>query len=203
MCPEEPAGPIRTFVALELSGALKRGILNLARELERRGVRASWPQAETLHLTLKFLGDVEEALIPDVVAAIGVAASDVSPFAFDSRSVGAFPSLRQPRILWVGVEPVQELYELQGGIERELCVLGFPEEHRRFKPHITIARLREPLNSSDDREGGGVFAGLAAPDERTWVTEIEVMKSTLARGGALHERLAVVPLGGTRGSVGQ
>jgi 2'-5' RNA ligase len=193
---------IRTFIALELSGALKRGILNLAAELERRGVRASWPKAETLHLTLKFLGDVEEALIPDVVGAVERAASRVQPFAFDSRSLGAFPSPRRPRVVWVGVEPVDGLYELQEAVERELSTLGFPKEKRRFKPHITVARLREPQNSRDDQESGGVLAGLAAPEERTLVTEIEVMKSTLARGGALHECLAVVPLGGAVESAG-
>ncbi len=187
---------IRTFIALELSGALKKGILNLARELEHRGVRASWPRAETLHLTLKFLGDVEEALIPDIVEAVGRAASRVQAFAFDSRSLGAFPSPRRPRVVWVGVEPVDGLYELQEAVETELSTLGFPREKRRFKPHITIARLREPLNSSDEQESGGVFAGLAAPEERTWVTEIEVMKSILERGGALHECMALVPLGG-------
>jgi 2'-5' RNA ligase len=192
---------VRTFIALELSGALKKGILNLAKELERRGVRASWARAGTLHLTLKFLGDVEEALIPDVVAAIARAASEVSPFAFDSLSVGAFPSPRRPRIIWLGVEPVDELYELQGAIEQELTVLGFPRERRRFKPHITIARLREPLRLGDDRETGGILTDLAAPDEKTWVDEVAVIKSTLAGGGAIHECLAVVPLGGTRGSV--
>jgi len=195
--------PVRTFIALELSGALRKGILNLARELERRGVRASWPRAGALHLTLKFLGDVEEALIPDVVAAVARAASEVSPFAFDSLSVGAFPSPRRPRVVWVGVEPVDELYELQGAIERELTVLGFPRERRRFKPHITIGRLRAPFRSLDDRETGGILTDLVAPDERTWVEDVEVMKSTLARGGAIHERLAVVPLGGSRDSVGR
>ncbi len=195
--------PVRMFIALELSAALRKGILNLTAELERRGIRASRPGAGTHHLTLKFLGDVEEALIPDIVAAVARAASAVSPFAFDTLSVGAFPSPKRPRVVWVGVEPVDGLYELQEAIEQELTVLGFPRERRRFKPHITIARLREPPRSRDDRETAGILAGLVAPDERTWVEEVEVMKSTLTGGGAIHERLAVVPLGGTRECVRQ
>ena len=195
--------PVRTFIALELSEALKTGILNLTEELERRGVRASWPQAQTLHLTLKFLGDVEEALIPDVVKAVERAAFEVSPFALDSGSIGVFPSRGRPRIVWIGVQPVDELYELQGAIEKQLSVLGFPREKRPFTPHITIARLRELPKTSGDWETGGVLTDLAAPDERTWVTNVEVMKSTLASGGAIHERLAVVPLAAIGSSAGR
>jgi 2'-5' RNA ligase len=181
---------VRTFIALELSGGLKEGILALTEELRSRGVRASWARRPTLHLTLKFLGDVEETELPEVVAAVRRASSRVSTFGFETRALGAFPSPARARVLWLGVEPVRELLALQGAVEGELAELGFERERRRYRPHITLGRIRDP-------RGGSVQDALDAVDapvERVEVTEVRVMKSTLRPGGAIHELIESVPL---------
>ncbi|MFH1690075.1 MAG: RNA 2',3'-cyclic phosphodiesterase [Candidatus Eisenbacteria bacterium] len=181
---------VRTFIALELSEELKEGILGLTDELQERGVRASWARRQTLHLTLKFLGDVEETELPEVVAAVARASSRTSSFDFETRSLGAFPSPARPRVLWAGIEPVDELMALQQAIDGELTKLGFPREKRRFHPHITLGRIRDPRAESVQ----GILDDLVAPEGRVVATEVRVMRSTLRPGGALHELVQAVPL---------
>ncbi|MFH1865590.1 MAG: RNA 2',3'-cyclic phosphodiesterase [Candidatus Eisenbacteria bacterium] len=181
---------VRTFIALELSDGLKEGILGLIDELQERGVRAGWARRQTLHLTLKFLGDVEETELPEVVAAVARASAGMSPFSFDTRSLGAFPSPARPRVLWVGIEPVDELMALQQAVDGELTKLGFPREKRRFHPHITLGRIRDPRAESVQE----VLEALVAPEEKVVATEVRVMRSTLRPGGALHELVQAVPL---------
>ena len=180
----------RTFIALELSESLKEGILALTEELSGRGVRASWARRSTLHLTLKFLGDVEETSLREIVAAVARASSRVSAFSFQTRSLGAFPSTRRPRVLWLGIEPQDELLALHEAVESELADLGFPRERRRFHPHLTIGRIREPRAESIQE----ILDELVAPEERVEVKDTRVMRSTLRPGGAIHELVEAVPL---------
>ena len=180
----------RTFIALELSHGLKEGILCLIDELQDRGVRASWARRQTLHLTLKFLGDVEETELPEVVGAVARASGRSCSFDFETRSLGAFPSPARPRVLWVGIKPAEELMALQRAIDGELTKLGFPRERRRFHPHITLGRIRDPRAESVQ----DILDVLAAPEEKVEVGEVRVMRSTLRPGGALHELVQAVPL---------
>ncbi len=188
---------IRSFVALELSETLKDGILSLIDELRGAGVRASWSRAATLHLTLKFLGDVEEALLPDLVTALEAAAAEVPPFTFDTTSMGAFPSPARPRVVWLGVESEDRLYDLQEAVERELTPLGFPREKRRFHPHITLGRIRDAGALPRDVDLPALIAELPVPHGRTTVNEFELIRSTLSPRGARHETLEVIRLSGT------
>jgi 2'-5' RNA ligase len=183
---------LRVFIALELSEPLKEGILAMGRSLRARGVRASWLKPGAMHLTLKFLGDVEEGALPRLFGAVRRAAEAVGPFRFETTDLGAFPSPRRPRVIWLGIEPVSELFELAEAIERELSELGFPRERRPFRPHITIGRIRDPRASGDV---SGTLADLAGLRETVQVHEVRVMKSTLEPSGAVHEVLTAVPLG--------
>jgi 2'-5' RNA ligase len=181
---------VRTFVALELSESARRGILSVVDELRSRGVRASWTRASTVHLTLKFLGDVEENELPGVVDAVARASRQVVPFILETRALGAFPSPRRPRVLWVGVDAPDELFDLARLMEDELAELGFPRERRRFHPHVTLGRIRDARAESVLP----LFEEIEAPRERSEVREVRVMKSTLKRGGALHELVEALPL---------
>jgi 2'-5' RNA ligase len=184
---------VRTFIALELSEGLKEGILTLGRNLETRGVRASWAAPSTMHLTLRFLGDVEEGRLPEVIQGVGRAASNAPEFWFETGGIGAFPSPRRPRVIWVGVEPNDELFDLQGAIERELSTSGFPRERRPYRPHLTVGRIRD---RAGPRDLTGVLASLEGPHEAVHVRDVLVMKSTLKPSGAVHETLATLPLEG-------
>ncbi len=158
--------PVRTFVALELSRPVKEGILDLIETLRRRGVRASWSGEATLHLTLKFLGDVDEELLPDVIGAVRRASARVPSFAFELGSLGAFPSPRRPRVLWVGIDAPDALWDL---------VIRNPRDAEGANEHL---------------------ATLSAPNGRVVIRETRIMKSTLRPAGAIHEVVAAVALGG-------
>jgi 2'-5' RNA ligase len=184
---------VRTFIALELSERLKEGILTLRASLRGRGVRASWVRPGAMHLTLKFLGDVQERELDGVFGAVRRAAEGVPPFRFETTGLGAFPSPRRPRVIWLGVEPRDELYDLAEAVEVELSDLGFPRERRPFRPHITIGRIRDPRGSGDI---SGALADLGGLREVVEVREVRVMKSTLLPSGAVHEVLEAAPLAG-------
>lgn len=179
-------------MALELSEAQKDGILSLVGELRSAGYRAGWARRETLHLTLRFLGDVEPDGLEGVSEAVRAAAACVSPFTLTTSGVGVFPDARRPRVVWVGVEAGSGLFELYEAVERELELVGFRRERRSFRPHLTMGRIRDPEAAAGLREA---LAALEVPREETLATEVRVMKSTLARGGAVHEVLERVPLG--------
>ncbi|MFH1502941.1 MAG: RNA 2',3'-cyclic phosphodiesterase [Candidatus Eisenbacteria bacterium] len=182
---------VRAFVALELSEPAKAGILCVIDELRGRGVRASWSRVSTIHLTLRFLGDVEESELPDVVDAVRAAARTVPPFTMRTKGLGAFPSPRRPRVFWAGIEGPDELYGLRDAIEDGVVQLGFERERRRFHPHVTLGRLRD---STPD--AGELLTGLSVPVEATDVTAVRVMRSTLAPSGARHDVVEELPLGG-------
>jgi 2'-5' RNA ligase len=184
---------VRVFIALELPHELSEGILGLARHLRESGIRASWCRRGTIHLTLKFLGDTEESELEGIIAAVAAAARGIAPFSFSLDRLGAFPSPRNARVIWVGVEPVQQLFDLQREVEEGLSTIGIPGDKRRFRPHITIGRVRGRAPESTAE----TLASLSAPEGTADVAEVRVMKSTLHPKGAIHEVIDAIPLGGS------
>lgn len=180
---------MRTFIALELSEAAKAGILSTIRTLRESGVRASWSRPSTIHLTMRFLGEVEQGRVQDVVDAVARAARAVSCFDISIARLGAFPSPRRPRVIWAGVDAPKQLYELHASLEEELRLLGFAGEGKRFHPHVTLGRLRVPAGDL-----GHLLGATAVPEERTKVRHVRVMRSTLDPAGAVHEVVGELPL---------
>lgn len=97
---------------------------------------------DRLHLTLKFLGDTEEGLVPEIVAAMREATAEVRPFEIRIRGTGAFPSLGRMNVIWVGVEGAEPLARIAEALEGSLEALGFPRERRAWKAHATLARVK-------------------------------------------------------------
>ncbi len=134
---------IRTFVAVDVGRAICSSAAELIEELARTPADVKWVQADNLHLTLKFLGDVETNSLHEVCAAVQRAADETAPFALEIRGAGAFPNLQRPRTVWLGVgEGAEAMTELAQRIESALQGLGYPREARRFSPHLTIGRAR-------------------------------------------------------------
>ena len=184
---------LRLFVALELPVTVKDGILTVIEDLRSRGTRASWSRSGTMHLTLAFLGDTEEGLLCPLNEALLDASSAVEPFSWMIRGLGAFPSPRRPKVIWAGVDAPEALFELKRRIDAALEPLGFSPERRRFRPHVTLGRVR------DDAQATGfemVLASTESPEFTIPTDEVLLMKSTLKRGGALHEVLDRCPLTG-------
>lgn len=187
-------GSVRCFVALALPGALREAITGFFAH-EGRGIAgARWTDAERLHVTLRFLGDVAADRLPGVRAAIGAAAAGHAPFRLEVRGAGAFPSAQRPRIVWVGVGAgAAEVSALAASLEQALEPLGFAPEARAFSPHLTVGRLREPPR---DRFAVPRLIGAAA--DRVWgetlVPAVHLMRSELFPAGPIYSILATTPL---------
>ena len=180
---------VRTFIALELSEAAKAGILGCVEALRDRGVKASWARPSTIHLTLRFLGDVDDERLADVVSATERAAAVAQRFEFVTTGLGAFPSPARPRVVWAGVEAPDALYELRSALDVELESAGFARERRRFHPHVTLGRIRSSVGGLAE-----LLSETPLPAETTRVAAVLVMKSTLAPSGAIHEIVSQVVL---------
>ena len=183
-------GTVRTFVAVETPGTVCQ---TLAATIDRlrgsaKGVR--WVRPEGIHLTLKFLGDVDAAQIPDLLGVVQRVAEQVAPFTLQTGGVGGFPSRDRARVLWVGIEgEVGALEELQAGVERGLQFLGFSPDRRKYSAHLTVGRAR--------RGPVALPEGLEGPVEtvRFRVERVNVMKSDLKPDGAVYTVLGCGMLG--------
>ncbi|MGZ3640287.1 MAG: RNA 2',3'-cyclic phosphodiesterase [Ktedonobacterales bacterium] len=188
----------RTFIAVELSDdareALQRRIARLQRKLP--GVRLADPAS--LHLTLVFLGELDDDRLNDVIAKSLDAARASRPFSLSLGELGTFGSRRAPRVIWTGVTgDVAPLLSLQQRLASDLESLGFPREERPFSPHLTLARLKQPLAPEIVGQIDALQQAPIPRDERATfaVDHIAVMKSELASSGARYTRLQACPLG--------
>jgi len=184
---------IRTFVCIEIPQSIKDRIGELQNELRKSGVSVSWTKPSNVHLTLKFLGGVPVARIEAVSNAVERAASGVSPFEIEVSGTGCFSSVRNPRVLWVGLSNVPDtMNQLYSNIESELEREGFAREKRKFSPHLTIGRIRVPGTGASVAEQ--LIAGGFAPELFT-ATEVIVMRSDLKPTGAIYTPQATIKLG--------
>ncbi|MEX2393750.1 MAG: RNA 2',3'-cyclic phosphodiesterase [Actinomycetota bacterium] len=137
---------MRLFVAIDVPEEIKASIeSHVVEPLRSKVDGAKWTRPEGRHLTLSFLGEVEDAMIGDITATLRVAASRHEPFDAAFAELGGFPDLRRPRALWVGVgEGAEAMTALQSDVATSLEPLGFVREDRPFHPHFTLARFRRP-----------------------------------------------------------
>ena len=186
------SGGIRTFVCIEVPASVRARIEALQRTLRLNDVPISWVKPANIHLTIKFLGDVAASRMDDVRGAVERACEGIPPFAITVEGAGCFPSARSPRVLWVGLSPVpDELRRLHANIETALEREGFAREAKRFSPHLTIARVRDPFKARATVEEL-LAAGFAA--ETFSAREVIVMRSDLHPSGSIYTPQTVVHL---------
>lgn len=184
---------MRLFVAVDPAEPERR---RLAEELvvaRRDGPRAGWSAGHQLHLTLAFLGEVEEGRVGAVIDALGAAARAGGPFVCRFAAAGGFPDLRRPRVLWIGFEPAAPLVALAGVVGAALRERGFPLERREAIPHLTLARIRHPWPPGETDRWAGRFADRMAGAPFV-VDRLRLVRSRLDPRGAVHEGLAEFPL---------
>ncbi len=184
---------IRVFIAVVLPSQVRQKIAAARVELQPRVPNLHWVAERNLHYTLKFLGDIDEAQIDALADAL---AQRLRPFPrciISAKGLGAFPDLKRPRILWVGLAGGAPI-TLASGVEAALEPLGFMPENRSPKPHVTIGRWRQ---------SGGPPRDLAQEIEN-WrnvefgefqVSEVIIFRSVLNPQGAQHEKLRSICLG--------
>jgi 2'-5' RNA ligase len=181
---------VRLFVGLQIPPAVRKNLAELLAALRALSPQSRWVRAENLHVTLKFIGEMQPEKFGAIRAALSAVHSDQA-VALDFRGLGFFPNERRPRVFWAGIEASANLGQLASGIERALEKLGIPPENRPFSPHLTVARfeppglpekLRKAIQEITKREFGSVAAG-----------EFHLIESKLKPGGAEYTTLETFP----------
>ena len=184
---------IRSFIAIEVPGDLQTRMGELQQELKKFEPDIRWVRPGNIHLTLKFLGTVPQEILERVALAVSPAVQQGEPFDLRLYGLGGFPSSRNPRVIWVGIDQGWEpTSSLQEAIEKKTAALSFPSERRPFKPHLTIGRVRS-------LKGRGELA--LAIEERQEVEigvfqakEIILFQSKLTPAGAIYTKLKTFPM---------
>jgi 2'-5' RNA ligase len=176
---------MRLFIALNLPKRERTRVHKAAGTLRDEGLPVRWIDPERLHVTLKFLGKVRSDRVPDIERVMERVADATPKFEMELGGFGAFPTIRKPRVIWLGIDASPELRCLKQDLEWGLGDCGFDPETRAFHPHITLGR-------ADEAGGAGAFRGLdermAEMDFRGTVSvrSIDLMESRLSREGARY-----------------
>ncbi len=190
---------VRTFVALRLPAEVRRAIGELEDRIHVPGVRVKWVEPENFHLTLKFLGDVAGDRLEAVFGAVEKGCEGRRAFEISLEGVGAFPDLKRPRVVWVGVHRGrEEVARLASSIDDSLAEAGFAREDRPFKAHATVGRVKD--TSLAVRELGENIAAEKLALEGIRINRVEVMKSQLTRQGPIYTVQREIVLAGGEGS---
>lgn len=185
---------MRAFIAIELPEAVRLELAELRARLKGSGIRARWTAPQSMHLTLRFLGEVTEAQAEAIQARLSQCYAAESQFTLVVAGVGAFPNTGRPSVVWAGVTSSDgDLERVQAAAEAVCRGIGLEPETRAYHPHITLGRLREPRNGGPlsevlareaDFEGGAFTA-----------TGATLFESALSPEGAVHTVRGRMPFG--------
>jgi 2'-5' RNA ligase len=183
----------RSFFAVELSAEIAAGVRRIQGGLKERAAGVSWVRPEGIHLTLRFLGEVDPDRIEGIAGKAEEGVKGIGPFTIGIKGCGGFPNAGHPRVIWIGVDDKSgELKELQAKVEKGMEEMGFAREERGYTPHLTIGRLRSGKGST------GVAQALEAMKEDDLgtmeVREICLFRSHLKPTGAEYTKLKIIPL---------
>jgi RNA 2',3'-cyclic 3'-phosphodiesterase len=183
---------MRLFAAVPLPGPARAGVADLLDRFRRPALPVRWVRDESLHLTLKFFGEVAPDRLGDIEEAVRAANQGSVPLAMRLDELGAFPDARRPRVLWVGLDAPPALELLQDRMERQCAAIGFAPEGMPFRPHITLGRVRQ-----GERCSLRSVAEAAAPVEQTpfLATHLVLYESLPGKGGHRYEPRLTLRLG--------
>jgi 2'-5' RNA ligase len=190
---------IRSFIAIELPEEIRHALAKIQEHLRRDVAGVRWVQPASIHLTLKFLGDISAEQVQAIAAAAMGVVQNEPPLIVGLSGLGAFPNPHRPRVIWVGVEgDVERLGRLQVRLEEALEPFGFPREGRAFRPHLTLGRVKDPRRPLDLT---CALAEVTVPRCNSFdVHEILLYKSDLRPSGAIYTKLQHLPFAGSAGS---
>lgn len=184
---------MRLFIALNIPEDEKDRIHQAVAPLRHANLPVRWVDPENFHVTLKFLGDVQEQTGKEITAALNEIAAKTDPFSVDVGGFGAFPTIRRPRVIWLGVQATPALRCLKQDVEWALTDIGFDRETRAFHPHLTLGRAQE--------QGAGVFRGLDEMassleyDGGFHVETVDLMRSRPGKDGPRYSVMSESELG--------
>jgi 2'-5' RNA ligase len=184
---------IRTFIAFALPDTILSALDRVQTHLKAGGLKAKWVRIQGIHLTLKFLGDIETYQADPVADKMAAAARGIDPFLLGAKGIGVFPNIRRPRVIWAGLSgDLKPLADLQRRIDAALSEIGFVREKRSFKGHLTLARFK---GRTDSRQVAHALEALAGFETQTFTAQqLVLFKSQLEPTGAVYTQLKQVPL---------
>ena len=187
---------IRTFIAIPLTKAIEKPAIRLITRLQSPDDAIKWVPTDNLHLTLKFLGDVDNVELPKICDTIRRVCRSTEPFTLEFGGTGGFPETQRPRVLYCGIQgETKTLCELVSSLEKQLADLGFKQEPRDYRPHLTLGRTR----SSSRRANDDVVARLHAENDvdlgAMRVESVQVIASFLDKSGPTYNVIDTIDLG--------
>lgn len=183
---------MRAFIAIEISDAIKDMLGRVITHLKYSGTDVKWVDPGIIHLTLKFLGEITDDKRDDIKSSLDTLAKDVKPFEMTIKDLGAFPAIERPRVIWVGLDKGSlEATDLALRIENSLSEAGFPGSDRPFSPHLTIGRVRSPLNLDKLKDKVSSASSIIQSAGAVYhkVSSVILFQSTLTSHGAIHNKL--------------
>lgn len=179
---------MRTFIAVEIPKEKREIVWRLIKSEKERGLPIKWVEFENLHITLKFLGEIDEKKKEELSPILSEISKKYKPFNVSLEGLGCFPSPRNPRVLWVGVgEGDKELIRIAKELENSLIRYGFKKEERKFHPHLTIGRIKTFCKVDDILER-------PIKTDSFLITSLILFKSTLKPEGPIYDELNRFPL---------
>jgi RNA 2',3'-cyclic 3'-phosphodiesterase len=180
---------IRAFIAVEINEQTKQKISGLISHLKKSGADVKWITENQMHLTLKFLGDIDERDVQKISDALSDIADNFNSFTINFSKIGAFPDMDRPSIIWLGIDKgAESLKTLSEKIETALKKLRLKQENREFKPHLTLARIKSPKNMQN------LLKLVKEIDAKSWdgsqISSLTLFQSALNPKGAVHAILA-------------
>lgn len=188
---------LRLFWAVSLPDELRHKIAQVQETLRKLPLNVKWVEVENLHLTIRFLGATPKNLVEPLVAAVRHRLQNMRNFTLSAARLGVFPSFKEPRVLWIGVEEVPSLSAVHQLVAEAVASLGLPPDDKKFSPHITIGRFRTKANGTLLRQ---VVAEIGNVKFGTFeVQGVELFASELTQTGPIYSLLARVNFGKNSG----
>ena len=179
---------IRTFIAIELPEKIIYTIRKVQEEIKSYGLKIRWVRPENIHLTLKFLGDIQAADTENVARAVSETATGYPPISLAVKGIGVFPGIKKPRVLWLGISKQLDLLTaLQKTLDEKLEAMGFPKEKRPFRGHLTLGRIKSKIDPKTLHDVLKEFTQFES--ERFFADRIILYKSDLKPKGAVYTKL--------------
>ena len=188
---------IRVFIALDISEPARSalsGVMERLRTAIPRGAR--WVDPQGIHLTLKFLGNIDSDRTGGILESLRRIGEESSKFSLSLAGLGVFPNQREPRVLWAGVEgDMEPLNSLQEKVEEAMADQGFTRERRGFNPHLTIGRVRDRIAKSDRQKIGATLLSHSLELTEPWMADtMHLFRTIFTPHGSIHDIIGSAPL---------
>jgi 2'-5' RNA ligase len=183
----------RAFIAIDLPASIRSSLGETQEILKSFGLRVKWVRPQNIHLTLKFLGDIDSDHIEKIIAAMTLTIKDFTGVSLSAKEIGVFPNSRRPRVIWAGLSgQLERLQNLQRTLDSHLAVLGFSRETRAFKGHLTLGRVKGKIDFARMKTAIDKLKGFESESFET--SEIILFRSELRPTGAVYSKVQRVTL---------